>query len=277
MNTIYIGFDKKEEQMAEMCKKSILDNTIKPVNVEFISKHDFKSNEYWRDDKLEGASTDFTFARFLSLYKNKFRDWVLFCDCDILFLEDINKLFDKYNDESKALYCVKHPEYISKVEIKMSGQKQLRSVQRKNWASVILFNSHHKDNQILMPRYINEIGPADLFQFKWTKDSRIGEMNWRWNYLAGEDLYQLGQNELPYAIHYTLFHPELAVSPNDNNNINCEFADIWYAEYERVFGHEHKYYHRYLELNKQIEFAEPAQNDIVELSATMQSLSKWKR
>ena len=49
-----------------------------------------KKKIYWREvDKL--ASTEFTFTRFLVPHLMNYKGWALFIDCDIVFLEDVNK------------------------------------------------------------------------------------------------------------------------------------------------------------------------------------------
>ena len=63
------------------------------------------------------ASTEFTFTRFLVPHLMNFKGWVLFIDCDIVFLEDVNNLFS-LADDRYAVMCVKH-EFNPKPGLKM--------------------------------------------------------------------------------------------------------------------------------------------------------------
>ena len=86
---IYIGYDTREDIAYQVSKYSALKESknIKatPLKLESLKEQGL----YWRgEDKL--GSTEFTFSRFLVPELNEFKGWALFCDCDIIFLEDIN-------------------------------------------------------------------------------------------------------------------------------------------------------------------------------------------
>ena len=52
----------------------------------------------WRElDKL--ASTEFTFTRFLIPALTNYKGWALFCDSDVVFLNDVKELFDQADDK----------------------------------------------------------------------------------------------------------------------------------------------------------------------------------
>ena len=86
-------------------------------------------------------------------------------------------------DENKAVYCVKH-DYTPKEKHKMDGQKQT-IYPRKNWSSLILFNCSHSSNKRLSVDLVNSETGSFLHQFKWLKDSEIGSLDERWNWLEG--------------------------------------------------------------------------------------------
>ena len=46
----------------------------------------------------------------------------MFCDCDLLFLEDVNNLFE-LADDKYAVMCVQH-DYTPKEGVKMDGKQQ---------------------------------------------------------------------------------------------------------------------------------------------------------
>ena len=104
---IYVGYDPREHDAYEVCKYSILHNT--EANVEIIpikQKKLRKQDIYWReDDPL--SSTEFTFTRFLIPYLAEYNGWALFIDCDFVFTDDIQKLFDHANDKY-AVMCAQH-------------------------------------------------------------------------------------------------------------------------------------------------------------------------
>ena len=53
---------------------------------------------------------------------NEYKEWVIFCDCDFLWLDNINKLFDIVDDKY-AVMVVKH-DYSPRQKIKMDGKVQ---------------------------------------------------------------------------------------------------------------------------------------------------------
>ena len=87
MKNVYIGYDTREDVAYQVSKYSILSKS-KNINVNPLKLSELKSREfYWREeDKL--GSTEFTFSRFLIPELNQFEGWALFCDCDLLFLDE---------------------------------------------------------------------------------------------------------------------------------------------------------------------------------------------
>ena len=103
---IYIGYDTREDIAYQVSKYSALKESknikVSPLKLESLKEQGL----YWRgEDKL--GSTEFTFSRFLVPELNEFKGWALFCDCDIIFLEDINSLFD-LRDNKYAVMCAQH-------------------------------------------------------------------------------------------------------------------------------------------------------------------------
>lgn len=60
----------------------------------------------WRE-RNPLQSTEFSFSRFLVPHLCGYRDWAIFADCDMLFLDDVAKLWD-LRDDRYAVMCVKH-------------------------------------------------------------------------------------------------------------------------------------------------------------------------
>ena len=214
---VYIGYDTREDIAYQVSKFSILDKS-KNISVYPLKLAELKSKKlYWRDeDKL--GSTEFTFSRFLVPELNDFSGWALFCDCDILFLEDINDLFE-LADEKFAVMCVQH-DYKPNEGVKMDGQVQ-SIFPRKNWSSLVLWNCSHPSNKFVNKELINspETTGKYLHRFSWLKDEEIGCIPHHWNWLAG--WYKEPRDGLPKAIHYTEGGPWF------ENYRNCEYHQIW--------------------------------------------------
>ena len=86
-------------------------------------------------------STEFSFTRFLVPYLSDYTGWSLFCDCDMLMLDDIAKLW-ALRDDRYAVQVVKH-DHKPRESIKFLKQPQSK-YEKKNWSSVILFNNTAK-------------------------------------------------------------------------------------------------------------------------------------
>ena len=214
---IYIGYDTREDIAYQVSKFSILQRS-KNVSVIPLKLDDLKEKGlYWRgEDKL--GSTEFTFSRFLVPELNDYKGWALFCDCDIIFLEDINNLFN-LKDDKYAVMCVQH-DYTPKEETKMDG-KQQTLYPRKNWSSLVLWNCGHPSNLKISKELINdpETTGKYLHRFSWLKDEEIGAIPHYWNWLVG--WYKEPNDGNPKAIHYTEGGPWF------ENYRDCDYHQNW--------------------------------------------------
>ncbi len=216
---IYIGYDSKEDIAYRVCKYSILKRSKANLKVTSLKLYELVTNKmYFRNiDPL--ASTEFTYSRFLVPALNKYKGWAIFCDCDFIFFEDVFKILENL-DNSKAVYCVQH-DYTPKEKHKMDGQKQT-IYPRKNWSSFILFNCSHPSNEKLSIDLVNSETGSFLHQFKWLKDSEIGSLDERWNWLEGWTSNH--NNKKPFAVHYTRGGPWF------DEWQDVEFAKEWISE-----------------------------------------------
>jgi len=191
---IYIGYEAREHDAYEVCKFSIDFNSEFEADIRALKSKDIP--EYNRN-LGEPQSTDFTFTRFWVPYLCEYKGYSIFVDCDFLFLEDPDNLFDVI-DPNKAVSVVKHPEYIPIGEVKMDGISQHRSF-RKNWCSLMVFNNEHPACKSLTPEYLNtHPNGKDFHWMTWVEDNDIGSIPLDWNVL--DQYYHL---ENPKAIHYT--------------------------------------------------------------------------
>ena len=214
---IYIGYDTREDIAYQVSKYSALKESenikVSPLKLESLKEQGL----YWRgEDKL--GSTEFTFSRFLVPELNEFKGWALFCDCDIIFLEDINSLFDLRNDKY-AVMCVQH-DYTPKEGTKMDG-KQQTLYPRKNWSSLVLWNCGHPSNRKITKDLINHPDTTGkyLHRFSWLNDDEIGVIPHQWNWLVG--WYKEPSDGTPKAIHYTEGGPWF------ESYRNCEYHQYW--------------------------------------------------
>lgn len=220
--TIYVGYDAREDVAYRVLKSSIkkqCDRRIQPL----IQSQLRESGIYTRDvDVL--AATEFSFTRFLTPLLNGYDGWALFIDCDMLFLESPDKLFE-LADDKYAIMCVKH-NYNPKSTTKMDGKVQ-HLYPRKNWSSVMLFNCAHPSNKKLTQDVVNSATGSFLHQMQWLKDEEIGELPKEWNWLVG--WYKEPEDGTPKLLHYTEGGPWF------KGYEVCEYAGEWNAELSALY------------------------------------------
>ena len=221
MIPIFIGFDPREEIAFDVLAYSIRAKSSRPVSIEPIALDRLKGVlTRPRDPK---QSTDFSFSRFLTPYLSGFEGWSLYADCDMLFFDDVAKLW-ALRDERFAVMAVKH-DYESKVVTKHFSSRQTR-YEKKNWSSLMLFN-----NALclaLMPDYVNTASGLELHQFKWLENKElVGDLPLRWNYLVGEYPFDPDVSN----IHFTNGGPYL------DECRTCDYAADWFTAEKAAAGH----------------------------------------
>lgn len=224
---VFIGWDKRETIAYEVCKYSINNRASSNFDIKPLIQKDMRQKGlYYRDiDPL--SSTEFTFTRFLVPFLMNYKDWALFIDCDIVFLDDIKNLFD-ITDDKYAIMCVKH-DYEINNEFKMDGKIQT-IYPRKNWSSVMLFNCGHPSNRKLTPQIVNTESGKYLHRFSWLKDEEIGEISKEWNWLVG--VYKEPDDGIPKVLHYTNGGPYF------KDYFNTDYHTVWKDEYKKYTGQE---------------------------------------
>jgi len=223
---VFVGYDTREDIAYQVCKHS-LESRNSNVEVRPLKQTELREQGWYTRpiDKL--ASTEFTFTRFLVPELSNFDGWALFCDSDIIFIEDIKELFDQADDKY-AVMCAQH-DYTPKEGIKMDGQTQT-VYPRKNWSSVVLFNCGHPSNRKLDLNLVNNplITGAYLHRFSWLDDSEIGQISHEWNWLT--DWYEEGKDGTPKALHYTEGGPWF------ENYRNCDWHLTWKKELQEMMN-----------------------------------------
>lgn len=227
-NSIWIGYDPRESEAFAVCRHSLRHHThgmpINPLDLSELRRAglytrptSLKEGKLWDDISEAPMSTEFAISRFLTPILAP-SGWALFMDCDVLALDDLTDLF-RFADPSKAVMCVKH-QYQPASDTKMDGQEQTRYA-RKNWSSVMLFNTEHPSNRSLTVEMVNSVPGRDLHRFCWLNDDEIGELSPRWNYLVGitEGV------EDPALVHYTNGGPWFG-----GDFVNVPYAQEWLDE-----------------------------------------------
>lgn len=223
INKVFIGYEQAEEVAYHTLVSSIMKHASQPVAIIPV---DLRSLEgvYSRAHDTK-QSNSFTYARFLVPYLCNYIGRALFMDCDMIVRDDINKVFDLV-DSTHDVFCVQHPEYISKVKTKYLGNVQY-NYPRKNWSSVMLFNNYRCRQ--LTPEYVSEASPATLHRMYWARS--IGNLPKEWNHLVGE------QDPNPDAkiVHYTIG------TPCWDEFRDCEYADEWVAQRDDMMHYAAEY------------------------------------
>jgi lipopolysaccharide biosynthesis glycosyltransferase len=233
---VYMGWDSREVVAYKVCEYSIRRKTRMNPNIQPLVHRDLRKSGYFKRpwlveagsgdwiDLIDGKpfSTEFSHTRFLVPALQKYKGWALFMDCDMIFTDDIKKLFD-LADDKYAVMVVKH-KHEPKESIKMDDRLQTR-YRRKNWSSFILWNCNHPANKALTPEVVNKADGTWLHQFSWLEDNQIGTLPFEYNWI--ENVSPVVNK--PHVIHYTLGGPWF----QNEKCQNVKYAQEWVQEYER--------------------------------------------
>lgn len=241
MRHVFIGWDSRETQAYSVCKHSMTRRSSVPLDIFPLMSQSLRLKKIFSReiegsvDKLDGkpTSTEFSFTRFLVpeiCRMNNVQDWVLFCDCDFLFLDDVEKLWPVAGQDSEfAVKVVKHkytPEESTKMENKIQSPYP-----RKLWSSAVLWNTQHLSNEKLTSELVNTESGRYLHNFSWLSDEEIGEIDERWNWVPGvspttREVYW----DRPSAVHFSLGVPDM------KGYEDCDFAESWKRELAHFQG-----------------------------------------
>jgi len=222
MIRVFVGFDSHEVVAFTVLSHSIQARASQPVAIAPLMLSQLKGLFDRERNSLQ--STEFSFSRFLTPFLSDYDGWTLFCDCDMLMVDDIAKLW-ALRDDRFAVQVVKH-DHKPREEVKFLNQPQSK-YEKKNWSSVILFNN--AKCRALTPEYVNTATGLELHQFKWLgDDSLIGELPHRWNHLVDYD--PTTPIDQVSFLHYTEGGPYFEAYKN------CGYAAEWFAERDRALA-----------------------------------------
>jgi hypothetical protein len=220
MIRVFIGYDSGLPVLYNVLQHSIQVRSSQPVCITPVMLSQLQGIHSRKRDPL--ASTEFSFSRFLVPYLSNYEGWSLFIDNDAIVLDDIANLW-ALRDERYAVMCAKH-DHQPKEDVKFLGMVQTK-YEKKNWSSVMLFNNSRCKS--LSPDFVNSASGLELHQFKWLdNDALIGDIPLGWNHLVGYDKPHSGVS----LVHYTLGGPYF------NENKDCEYAEEWFAERDRMLS-----------------------------------------
>jgi len=239
INTVYIGYDPREDTAYEVLKFSLERTTSKPLLVRALRKDLLeKMGMYRREssmidgqpyDEIDGRpfSTEFSFSRFLVPALNMYQGKALYMDCDMYVRADISELFELCEMDYYPLWCVHH-KYEPEKGMKMDGKAQ-EPYRRKNWSSLMMFNCGHELNKRLTPEVVNTQTGRWLHGFGWLpdKEADIGKIPEEWNWLDGHS-----DPELPAKIvHFTTGGPWFKKwRPRVSHKVDGDYAVEWCNE-----------------------------------------------
>jgi len=243
-NTVYIGYDPKEDVAYEVLKFTIeriaVDNVrIVPIKRPVVERMGIYNRKYdiidgQHIDKIDGHpfSSEFSFTRFLVPALNMYQGWALYMDCDMYLRTDINDLFEEYKMDYFPLYCVKH-KYAPGEGLKMDGQIQ-ENYRRKNWSSLMLWNCGHELNQKLTVADVNKRTGRWLHGFGWLPDKEgdIGTIHEEWNWLDNHSSPDIEAKN----VHFTTGGPWFR-DWKCGRDIDGQYAAEWNGDYTYLAGH----------------------------------------
>ena len=219
---IFIGYDPREAVAYSVLAHSINARASRPVATTPLMLSQLAGIHTRERHPLQ--STDFSFSRFLVPYLCGFEGWAIFMDCDMLVLDDIARLWD-LRDERYAVQVVKH-EHRPVEDVKFLGATQTK-YEKKNWSSVILFNTGRC--RALTADYVNKASGLELHQFKWLAgDHEIGELPSRWNHLVDYDPQRAAADIS--NLHYTSGGPYFEAYQS------CSYSDLWRSERDAMLA-----------------------------------------
>ena len=221
---ILVGYDPKEDAMAQMCAASIKKHTNSNIPVVPIIRDYLLAYNVFNRPLDPRGSTQFSITRFLTPYLMGFKGVAWFIDCDFLITRNAVEVFDHF-DPQYAVQVVKH-NYKPKNENKMWNQTQ-HMYPCKNWSSSVLYNCSHHKNKYLTPEFVYDAHPSYLHQFVWLNNNEIGELPLEYNFLVEE--YNK-PDKTPLAVHYTLGCPLF------RNRRNVDYTRLFDSEFEATFG-----------------------------------------
>lgn len=206
---VFLGWDDDEKEACEVAGYSLRATSASAIKLHHLNYHGLERRGLYRrpttgrDGQLWDAiseapmTTSHAIARFFVPSEMGHQGWALFTDGDVLFRDDVAKLF-ALADPEKAVMVVQH-DYTPTETLKKGGLTQT-VYPRKNWSSVILWNcAHTAHRKLLTYDALNTRPGRELHRFFWLRDDQIGALPPEWNWLVGHSDPALD----PAIVHFT--------------------------------------------------------------------------
>jgi len=194
---IFIGYDPRQAVAYNVLQYSLFTRSSQPLSITPLVIETLPIGRQ--------GLTPFTYTRFLVPWLCNYEGWGLFLDLDMLALGDIAEVFE-----------LADPRYAVMV---------IKSTERFEWASSILFNCAHPANAILTPDYVDDPERCRApHVMDWLDEELVGSLPREWNHTVG---YDAPRNDAK-LVHYTQgvpCHPETQ---------GCEYTQVWMDELSRL-------------------------------------------
>src|SRR6266567_8880508 len=160
LSGVYLGFDEREPEAYAVARKTLLNTSGYPA-YSLNARQLRDRGILWRPEDRRGGtydivsnapcSTDFAISRFLVPILVQ-GGWWMFTDCDVVFLRDVKEIAPLL-DPRYAVMVVKHDQRPAEAT-KMDSQIQT-AYPRKNWSSVMVFNTDHPSHKRITLHDVN--------------------------------------------------------------------------------------------------------------------------
>lgn len=218
MINLFCGFDSREAIGWHVFVDSVLRNTSKPVAIHRLDACG-----------LPQGSNAFTMSRFLVPWLMNYQGHAIFADgADMLMVGDIAELDAMFNPD-QAVQVVHH-DYKTRNPRKYVGTSMEcdnPDYDRKNWASLMIFNCAHPLWSDINPEYLETANKLDLLQLRGgVPYAEVGALPSAWNRIVDEGQPVEGAK----VLHWT------AGVPCFPHYRNAPGADLWFAEHDQMIA-----------------------------------------
>jgi hypothetical protein len=214
---VFVGYDQREAIGSAVFMHSLLRRASSPVSVTHLASF-----------ALRQGTNEFTCSRFLVPWLCGFDGLAIFVDgADMVMQADICEIV-KQRQDGAAVQVVQH-DYRTRHPRKYVGsamESENRDYTRKNWASVMLFDSGHPAWRRMTYAGVRDANMMDLLKLLFLRDEDIGTLDKEWNVLVDE-----GQDPTNARIlHWTAGIPAFP----HYSNAPCDY--VWHAEYDSMIA-----------------------------------------
>jgi hypothetical protein len=216
MLDIFIGWDSRFPEPADVLAHSILEHASVPVCIRYLRYAELQRTYGFDRAPDPLASTEFTYTRFLVPFLMGYQGKALFLDNDMLCLADVAEL-DRMDMADYALRVVQHDHRPAET-VKMYGCPQT-SYPRKNWSSLMLMDCSRL--RLWTKAVVETASGAYLHRFQDIPDAAIGALPAEWNHLDRRDA-------TTKLIHWT------SGGPWFEQYRDCAHADLWRDARDRL-------------------------------------------